>query len=77
VSLLRKRAARRLRVLYGATKPLPHPGGHYHVEMTYEEQMNDFDSARRRRLDADPHQIERRAAHAASRAVLGSLGRGK
>ena len=71
MSLRLKRAARALRVLYGATKPLPHPGGRYHVAPTYEEQMNEFESATRRRLDSDPHQFERRAGHAASRAVMG------
>jgi hypothetical protein len=41
-------AARRLRVLYGAVNPLPKPPGRYHVEPTDDEQMREFEAARRR-----------------------------
>lgn len=67
MSRLRKLAARRLRVLYGAQKPLPHPGGKYGVAPTYEEQLHDFEVAARRARDRDWR--GQRAAAAAGRII--------
>lgn len=53
MSLSRKLAAKALRVRYGATKPLPHPGGKYGVRPTDEEQLADFEAAARRRRERD------------------------
>lgn len=67
MGLQQRRRTRALRVLYGATKPLPRPKGKYHVEATYDEQMTSFEAASRRHRDLNWR--EQRAAAAAMRAI--------
>jgi len=66
---LRRLAARRLRALYGATKPLPKPPGKYQREWTEEEQLRDFEAAKRR-ADARDGGRSWRAGIAANRAIF-------
>jgi len=67
MGLQQRRRTRALRVLYGATKPLPRPKGKYHVPMTYDEQMTDFEAASRR--SGDRNWREQRASAAAMKAI--------
>lgn len=68
MGVMQRRRTKALRVLYGATKPLPKPPGKYHVPMTYDEQMTEFEAHSRRSRDRNWR--EARASHAAMRAVL-------
>lgn len=67
MSLRLKKAARALRVLYGATKPLSKPPGRYHLKPTDDEQMREFEAAQRRDPD---YEFRRRSGVAADRAFF-------